>query len=129
MIFPFVEIPCYINNMETILSLFVITFIMEFLRKDTISGDTVVNYYPVKSWGNVIKENVIFKVVEFMAGGFKTYSKQLVSKDTFDYDIQRMTLSPDWELISEYMPPQFINSDTLKDFVPNRYINIQDSSN
>ena len=129
MIFPFVEIPCYINNMETILSLFVITFIMEFLRKDAISGDTVVNYYPVKSWGNVINENVIFKVVEFMAGGFKTYSKQLVSKSTFENDIQRMTLSPDWELISEYMPPQFINSDTLKDFVPNRYINIQDSSN
>ena len=129
MIFPFVEISCYINNMETILSLFVITFIMEFLRKDTISGNTVVNFYPVKSWGNVINENVIFKVVEFMAGGFKTYSKQLVRKDTFEYDIQRMTLSPDWELISEYMPPQFINSDTLKDFVPNRYINIQDSSN
>ena len=129
MIFPFVEISCYINNMETILSLFVITFIMEFLRKDTISGNTVVNFYPVKSWGNVINENVIFKVVEFMAGGFKTYSKQLVSKDTFENDIQRMTLSPDWELISEYMPPQFINSDTLKDFVPNRYINIQDSSN
>ena len=118
MIFPFVEIPCYINNMETILSLFVITFIMEFLRKDAISGDTVVNYYPVKSWGNVINENVIFKVVEFMAGGFKTYSKQLVSKSTFENDIQRMKLSPDWELISEYMPPQFINSDTLKDFVP-----------
>ena len=129
MIFPFVEIPCYINNMELFLSLFVITFTMEFLRKDAISGDTVVNYYPVKGWDNFIRENVIFKVVEFMAGGFKTYSKQLVSKSTFDNDIQRMTISPDWELISEYMPPQFINSDTLKDFVPNRYINIQDSSN
>ena len=53
-----------------------------------------------------------------MAGGFKTYSKQLVSKSTFENDIQRMKLSPDWELVSEYMPPQFINSDTLKDFVP-----------
>ena len=118
MIFPFVEIPWYINNMETILSLFFITLIMEFLRKDTISGNTVVNYYPVKGWDNFIRDNVIFKVVEFMAGGFKTYSKQLVSKSTFENDIQRMKLSPDWELISEYMPPQFINSDTLKDFVP-----------
>ena len=118
MIFPFVEISWYINNMETILSLFFITFIMEFLRKDTISGNTVVNYYPVKGWDNFIRDNVIFKVVEFMAGRFKTYSKQLVSKSTFENDIQRMTLSPDWELISEYMPPQFINSDTLKDFVP-----------
>ena len=118
MIFPFVEIPWYINNMETILSLFFITFIMEFLRKDTISGDTIVNYYPVKGWDNFIRDNVIFKVVECMAGGFKTYSKQLVSKSTFENDIQRMKLSPDWELVSEYMPPQFINSDTLKDFVP-----------
>ena len=118
MIFPFVEIPWYINNMETILSLFFITLIMEFLRKDTISGNTVVNYYPVKGWDNFIRDNVIFKVVEFMAGGFKTYSKQLVSKSTFENDIQRMKLSPDWELISEYMPPQFINSDTLRDFVP-----------
>jgi len=118
MIFPLSQIPCYINNMEFFLSLFIIIFIMEFLRKDAISGDTVVNYYPVKGWDNFIRENVIFKVVEFMAGGFKTYSKQLVSKDTFENDIQRMTISPDWELISEYMPPQFINSDTLKDFVP-----------
>ena len=104
--------------METILSLFFITFIMEFLRKDAISGNTVVNYYPVKGWDNFIRDNVIFKVVEFMAGGFKTYSKQLVSKSTFENDIQRMTISPDWELISEYMPPQFVNSDTLRDFVP-----------
>ena len=53
--------------MELFFSFFVIIFIMEFLYKDEINGDTVVNYYPVKDWGNNIRKNVIFKVVEFMA--------------------------------------------------------------
>ena len=106
--------------MELFFSFFVIIFIMEFLYKDEINGDTVVNYYPVKDWGNNIRKNVIFKVVEFMAGGFKSYSKTFITQDAFENDIKRKKISPGWELISEYMPPQFINSDILREFVPVR---------
>ena len=76
---------------------------MELTSKD---GNMVVDFYPVKTWDNSLINNRMLKVLSFKGD---TQKKSIISKDEFYYQVREYIKDCKYKVISEYMPPQFID--------------------